>query len=92
MTALHHACSDGQAATVRALLAASPRAGADACRRDARGHTPLHWCAYYGHAAAARALLEGAGAGSIALVNARGRSADELARLGARRGLSLIHI
>ena len=87
MTPLHHACADGCAATVRALLAVDAD-GADAAarRRDVRGHTPLHWCAYYGHAAAARALLEGAGAGSIALVNARGRSAEELARLGARRG------
>jgi hypothetical protein len=63
---LHAAAVEGDAATIRALIAA----GANLHARDGNGRTPLHAAAFFSKAEAARALVAG-GADPRALDNQR---------------------
>lgn len=64
-TALHVACIRGDAATVRALIAAGADVDATTPDGETMRMTPLMWCTYHGHVEAAAMLLEaGADAGA----------------------------
>lgn len=94
-TALHAACRDGNAATVRLLLSA----GADGNAANRDGNTPLHEACYNGHTEAAKILLK-AGAniraknkfGNTPLQTARSNGQTETANmlLEAGGGSSLL--
>lgn len=60
VTALMQAALDGRVNTIKYLL----EQGADADQEDSFGFTPMHGCAFRGHAAACAALLEGVGPNS----------------------------